>query len=273
MKTALCVILNILALGTAVLADVTKHSDIPYGADPLHRMDIYVPKQARGAPVIAMVHGGGWHIGDKSNAGVVDNKRDYWTKRGYIFVSINYRKMPQSDPYTQATDVARSFAYIQKNITKYGGSAGKLIAMGHSAGAHLVALVHTDIGMRNRFGVKKWSGSVLLDSAAFNLPNLMRNDPPKIYLKAFGNSPAFWKKASPAHALKSAPSPMLIVCSTMRKIACSDGNSFAKLAQKRGGAAQVLPLNKSHSAINKTLGKSPRYTQQVHNWIKQTLKN
>ncbi|MEZ2293276.1 hypothetical protein [Variovorax sp. RCC_210] len=46
------------------VADVQRLADVPYGPDAAQRMDVYLPKpaqhatEARGAPVLVMVHGG-----------------------------------------------------------------------------------------------------------------------------------------------------------------------------------------------------------------------
>lgn len=59
--------------------------DIPYGNSGKQRMDVYLPRDARKqAPVIFMVHGGGWRTGDKALRAVVENKMARWVPRGFI---------------------------------------------------------------------------------------------------------------------------------------------------------------------------------------------
>ena len=60
---------------------------------------------------------------------------------GIIFVSVDYRMLPQQDALAQADDVARALAFAQSRARSWGGDPGKFILMGHSAGAHLVALL------------------------------------------------------------------------------------------------------------------------------------
>src|SRR6185312_13737462 len=64
--------------------------DIAYGSDPKQRFDVYLPQQANHAPVIFMVHGGGWRRGDKTMKTSVENKMAHWTQKGFIFISTNY---------------------------------------------------------------------------------------------------------------------------------------------------------------------------------------
>lgn len=46
-------------------------ADIAYGPDRSQRMDVYLPPGAAAAPVVFMVHGGGWRRGDKRAGTVV----------------------------------------------------------------------------------------------------------------------------------------------------------------------------------------------------------
>src|SRR5579859_5939499 len=64
--------------------------DVHYGAGAAQTLDVYRPAAAHGAPVIVFVHGGGWRIGDKAMARMVDSKVQRWVPRGFVFVSIDY---------------------------------------------------------------------------------------------------------------------------------------------------------------------------------------
>src|SRR5205085_4097967 len=79
--------------------------DIPWGPDPIQRLDVYRPPHADGAPVIFMVHGGAWDKGDKALWRTVKNKVAHWVGRGYVLISPNYRMLPAADPVEQANDV------------------------------------------------------------------------------------------------------------------------------------------------------------------------
>src|SRR4029079_2679374 len=100
--------------------------------------------------------GGGWRTGDKRSRGVVGNKVRRWSRAGIIVVSVNYRLLPGTDPVEQARDVARALATAQARLTEWGGDPGKVVLMGHSSGAHLVALLDarpslaTSVGARPR---------------------------------------------------------------------------------------------------------------------------
>ncbi|WP_366519974.1 alpha/beta hydrolase [Sulfuricurvum sp.] len=90
-----------------------KLTDISYGSDKKQRLDVYLPSYSKNAPVIVMVHGGAWKTGDKKSDNVVQNKMNRWVSKGAIFVSLNYRLIPNASPTQQAEDVATALAYVQ----------------------------------------------------------------------------------------------------------------------------------------------------------------
>jgi acetyl esterase/lipase len=117
--------------------------DIPYAA-PAHErqtLDVYSPLQAKNLPVVLWIHGGGWQTGDKSNVHV---KPRAFTGERFVFVSTNYRLVPQVDMATIVRDIAKSIRWVHDHIADHGGDPERLFIMGHSAGAQLAALVCTD---------------------------------------------------------------------------------------------------------------------------------
>lgn len=157
--------------------------------NPGQRMDIYAPADARNAPVIFMVHGGGWRGGSKSAPGVVENKTAYWLARGYVVVSADYRLLPETAPLGQAEDVARAIAAAQREVVRLGGDPKRFVLMGHLAGAHLVALLSADPSPALKAGARPWRGAVLLDSAAYDVPEIMSGKHLPLYDAAFGGDP------------------------------------------------------------------------------------
>jgi arylformamidase len=253
--------------------NVSLQRDIPYGNDPAQRMDVYIPQGASPAatptaPVVFMVHGGGWRYGDKAMPNVVDNKVARWLPKGVVFVSINYRMLPQADPLTQADDVALALAKAQSLAASWGADRSRFVLMGHSAGAHLVALLAADPAIAGRRGAAPWLGSVTLDSAAFNVPQIMRNPHFSLYDDAFGTDPAYWRAASPLYRLNGKPGPLLAVCSLQREESCPQAREFVAKASLFGGAADVLGVNLTHGEINENLGKPGAYTERVERFMR-----
>lgn len=237
--------------------------DIAYGPDPLQRFDVYAPPQANDAPVIFMVHGGGWRHGDKRAQTVVENKVARWVPKGAILVSVNYRLLPQADPIEQARDVERALAFAQQKAAEWGGDARKFVLMGHSAGSHLVALVASSM----RPGVH-FLGAVLLDSAALDVPQLMQVRHLRLYDNAFGNDDAYWKAASPLHVLSRSMPPMLAVCSSRRTLSCRQAAAFVTKASSLGTRASVLQQDMTHKEINHLLGTAGSYTDAIEAFLR-----
>jgi arylformamidase len=238
--------------------------DISYGPDKAQRFDVYVSTRpstgAAPAPVIFFVHGGGWSRGDKTNQRVVEPKIAHWVDAGYVVISTNYRMLP-TPVAQQADDVAAAIAFAQSQAGLWGGDPKRFVLMGHSAGAHLVALLSA--GAPTAARPQPWRGSVLLDSAALDVPVIMNQRHFGLYDRAFGADPRQWTTVSPIAQLAHATAPMLAVCSSRRKESCAQAEAFAAKANGLGGQVRVLREDLSHSEVNATLGAASDYTAQV----------
>lgn len=241
--------------------------DLPYGSDPQQKLDVYVPAGARAAPIIMMVHGGGWIRGDKAYLPVVEAKVARWLPKGYIVVSINYRLSSSPRVMDQADDVARALAHVQANAAKWGGDGSRLLLMGHSAGAHLATLVAAAPSIRARHGVRPWLGTVSLDSAVVDVVETMESRHHRRYDDVFGSDRRFWEAASPFHQLSAKPAPVLLVCSSRRRDACPQAEAFAAKVRSFGGRATVMPVELRHGPINTELGATSDYTAKFEQFM------
>lgn len=245
--------------------------DVPYGTHNLEKLDVYLPKPTASgatAPVILMVHGGGWCVGDKAAGGVAANKVSRWGAKGFVFVSINYPMVSDGrDALAQGNEVAKAVAYVQANAQKWGGDPARLILMGHSAGAHLVSLVNADPAIRHAHALKPVLGVISLDAGAMDVVKQMPNVYPFLkvrYTEAFGSTEAQWITASPFHKLGAGAAPWLGVCSSKRKDdPCGQAQAYADKSRGLGVKAAVMPEPKGHGAINKELGLPGEYTSGV----------
>lgn len=231
-----------------------------YGDSPAQQLDVYVPPGSRDAPILVMVHGGGWMIGDKANTSSVEHKLEYWLPRGWVVVSINYRMLPDAMALEQAQDVADALKYVQANAGRWDGDAGKIILMGHSAGGHLAAVISSRPDMVGRH----WAGTVVLDAATLDVASTMTGRHPAFYGRAFGSDPTYWAAASPIALWTRDSVPMMLVCSVRRPDRpCDDAGRFQSRVEREGGSIPVLPLDLNHADINIQLGQAVEYTQGV----------
>jgi arylformamidase len=271
MKTGAALACTFLAMATLALPFHDAHAgkgvrviaDTHYGADRAQRLDVYTTEGIHARPVIVMVHGGGWMFGDKANPGVAGAKLEHFAAEGYVFVSVDYRLWPGVGPVEQAGDVALALAYVQKHAQAWGGDGSRVILMGHSAGAHLVALLAATPELARLHGAAPWLGTVVLDSAALDVPKIMRGPHAGFYDQVFGRTSEGWRDASPVDRLAGKAAPMLLVCSDLRLLSCPNAREFIQRARSFGAKASVLPVALSHGQINATLGEPGDYTRAV----------
>lgn len=247
---------------------VRVERDVPYGDDPAQRFDVYRPGSARG-PVLLLVHGGAWHTGDKASPNFVLGKVRYWTARGYVVVSTNYRMLPQADPLEQARDVARALAAVQARAAAWGADGRQVVLLGHSSGGHLVMLLNAAPALARAVGAQPWRGSVSLDNPVVDAPALMRAHY-DFYEAALGRDPQFWEQLSPQHLLSAEAPPLLAVCSR-RTRTCPGAQALQRKAQSMGRVVQVQPVDLSHAGVSDRLGVAPGYSASVDHWIRSIL--
>lgn len=257
------------ALEPATLPSGTRvFHDVAYGSDPRQRFDVYAPAHVERAPVILMVHGGGWRRGDKAMRGVVENKVGRWVTRGFIVISTNYRMRPDTAPLQQARDVARALAVAQRRAGEWGGDGKRFILMGHSAGAHLVALLSAEPALAQASGAQVWLGTISLDSGTLDVVQTMSSPHFPLFDQAFGDKPSDWLAASPLQQLSGRTVPFLAVCSSRRRDSCPQAEVFVRKAESLGGRGSVLREDLSHGEINQQLGLPSVYTNTVEQFMR-----
>lgn len=256
------------ASAAAQASDAAAMREIAYGTHPRQRFDVYLPAQPKRAPTIFYVHGGGWRRGDKSMRGLIEAKQRRWTTAGAIVISTNYRLVPDADPVEQARDVARALAKAQATVAGLGGDPDAFVLMGHSAGAHLIALLAASPTMVRDAGARPWRATVLLDAGTIDVVSRLERGAPPLFENAFGTDPAFWRAASPLHQLRAKTAPILAVCASGRRDACDDNRGFVDKARGLGGRAELLPKPLSHMAINRDLGEDNAYTREVEAFLR-----
>jgi acetyl esterase/lipase len=160
-----------LAFTTALPAQ-TVLKDVRYGDQERQVLDIYAPAEANGLPVVFWIHGGGWQVGDKSE---VEHKPQAFMEHGMVFVSTNYRLLPNVEMDVIIRDVAHSLGWVHKHIAEHGGDPQRIFVMGHSAGAQLAALVCTDHRYLAAEGVPPTvlKGCVPVDGDTYDIPAII----------------------------------------------------------------------------------------------------
>jgi carboxylesterase type B len=96
---------------SALAAEPKIHRDIAYTdpADDSRRLDVYAPADGEGHPVLVWLHGGGWRRGDKA---AVQQKPQAFMDKGFVFVSVNYRFVPQVNVKEMTGDIAKAIKWV-----------------------------------------------------------------------------------------------------------------------------------------------------------------
>jgi acetyl esterase/lipase len=154
----------------------TLTADIPYteNGHERHVLDIYTPEEpaAESLPVMFWIHGGGWQVGDKRDVAL---KPRVLTERGFVFVSTNYRLLPEVEMKVLIGDVAASLGWVYQNIARYGGDPRRIFVGGHSAGAQLAALLCIDDRYLKKEGVSfdVLRGCIPVDGDTYDIPKII----------------------------------------------------------------------------------------------------
>ncbi len=126
---------------------VPQYSDVPYATvSAAQKLDVYLPEGTGPFPLVIMVHGGGFMMGDKA-AGDATTGVDLLLANGFAVASINYRLSAEAKAPAQIQDVKAAVRFLRANAAQYNINPEKFAAMGGSAGGSLVALLGTSCGV------------------------------------------------------------------------------------------------------------------------------
>lgn len=269
-------------------SSVGQHVDIPYakmeGVDAnLLSLDIHAPEGANALPVVVYVHGGGWQGGNKAN---VEPLVEALSREGYVLVSANYRLAPVAPFPAWPEDVAAAVAWVHEHIAEYGGDPAQLCLMGHSAGAHLVALVGTDETYLAEHGLTLGdiSAVVPLDTQAYDIAALagrFGGRLPPAYRVPFTDDQQLWAAASPlTHVEPRGQVPPMVICysggmNLRRPNAgrAEAAQAFADALRQAGATAEVVPApEKTHAQIARQFGADGDHVAEaVFAFLRQAL--
>lgn len=272
MKLLLCLLALVFSVSAHAQKTTVQYRSID-GVDPeLLSLDVYSSaKQGEKRPVVVWVHGGAWAIGSKEHS--MADKVPFFDKLGYILVSVNYRLSPfplelnnpdRLQHPTHVKDVAAALRWVYNNIDQFGGDRNKIAIMGHSAGAHLVALLATNQRFLADEGLSPaiFSAVISIDTNGYDIKRVIENSKGllrKLYRNAFGDDPSVWLDASPIKQIepheKLPPNWLLFKRGSDMRI--TQSKAFAEKLQGHGAHVQIFDAKGlSHMAVNRRIGNS-----------------
>jgi acetyl esterase/lipase len=245
--------------GTAGKSDVVEQRDISFDPAQQLALDVYRPRDAHDAPVVVFFYGGSWKSG----------KRQWYrwagealARRGLVVVIPDYRQWPKVrlDGFMQ--DAAHAVAWTHAHAGEYGGDPSTLFVMGHSAGAHIGALLATDshwlaaVGMQPR----QLDGFIGLAGPYDFLP---LRDPD--FIDMFGSTHEAQLRSQPVHFVDGDEPPMLLMQGTTDKVVWPrNAKSLAAALQRENEPVELkLYPDIGHAAILLSLSRPFRHKAPV----------
>jgi arylformamidase len=261
-------------------AEPRVQRDVPYAEPKSERqmLDVYAPATGSDHPIVVWIHGGGWRQGDKQG---VQAKPQAFVDKGFVFVATNYRFVPQVTVKEMTGDIAKAIRWAHDHAKEFGGNPNSIFVMGHSAGAHLAALVCTDDRYLKAEGLSLalLRGCVPVDTAAYDVPLRFAQsgvEKSSAGKAIFGDDDASHRNLSPityVGKVKSIPA-FLILHVADRADSKAQSEHFAKALSSAGVSATVVAAEgKTHGTINSDLGlPDDKPTKALFEFVDRQLK-
>lgn len=253
---------------------------LPYAEPKNERqtLDVYAPAEGKNHPIVFWIHGGGWKAGDKAS---VQKKPQAFVDKGFVFVSTNYRFVPSVTVKEMTSDIAKAIRWVHDHAQDFGGDPKSIFVMGHSAGAHLAALVCTDDRYLRAEGLPLSiiKGCVPVDVSVYDIPKRLKDGgavPPATFKAIFGDTEQSQQDLSPVTHVakgKNIP-PFLILHVADRPDTKAQSQWFADKLKEGGVSAKVVAAEgKTHGTINSDLGvPDDKPTQELFGFLAGVLK-
>lgn len=200
-------------------------------------------ERRRAPPLAVYVHGGGW---SKGTPEMVAQKPQWYADHGWAFASIGYRLLPDAPVEDQARDVGAALIKLRAEAARLGFDPDRILLTGHSAGAHLAALVSTDPSYAgSAFAAIK--GTIPIDGACYDVVAQMAQGGPlmrkRTYVPAFGTDPTRQRALSPTiHAGGRDVRDWLLLYTSARDDAQQQSAALSAALRRSGARTAVFAV-------------------------------
>jgi acetyl esterase/lipase len=233
-----CTQLGLLALNTvATFSDYSRQTGVVYGPAPANSLDLYLPSNPAGAPVVVFFFGGGWNSGDKSSYKFVGAAL---AAAGVITVIPNYTLYPAAKFPCFMQDAALSVAWTRAHARDWGADPQRLYLVGHSAGAHIAVLLALDQEYLQQLGGdQRWLRGVVGLAGPYDFLPFTEN-----YLNDLFGPPADFARSQPINFVRADAPPMLLMHGLRdKRVSPNNTRSLSAALQALGGrvTSQYFP--------------------------------
>lgn len=206
--------------------------DLPYGPGPRQRLDlVFPPGDPVDAPIHVFVHGGYWRSGSKDAHTLVAGPV---LAAGGIAAIVGYELMPGTRLDAIVGQVRAAVRHVAAIAPELGADPTRLSVSGHSAGAHLAALLAARAPGDREAPDLPEPRALLLVSGIYDL-----SDIPGSFLKDEArmrvDEAADWSPATARHA----PGPLRIITRGGRETAPFQDQAEALAADLRAGGHAI----------------------------------
>lgn len=125
-------------------AQAMKLADLAYGPGERNQLDLYLPADTVGAPVVVFVHGGRWFRNDKSQIELY-GRHEALTEAGFVVAAINYSYSSQALWPAQLEDTLAAIDYVRQRAGEFGYDADRLGIWGQSSGAQIALMATIEL--------------------------------------------------------------------------------------------------------------------------------
>lgn len=203
-----------------------------YGALPVQRLDLHRARGAEPAPVAVFLHGGRWREGRREDYRFVGAAL---AARGILVLVPDYRRFPEVRFPAFVEDAARAVAWAREHAAAHGGDPDRIVLVGHSAGAHIAALLATDARYLARHGLqpRDLRGVVGIAGPYDFLP---LTDPG---LRAVFGDESGWQASQPVHFVDGDEPPFLLLHGDAdRSVGLRNSETLAERLRASGGKVE-----------------------------------
>lgn len=208
--------------------------DQTYGADTRQKLDIYIPaKKPTNADVVIFFYGGRWQTGEKDDYRFVAAGL---TANGFIAVIPDYRLYPKVDWREFIFDAAAAYRWVETHIAEQGGNPRRIFLMGHSAGAHIAAMVALDETVRARAGSRVQPCGMIGLAGAYDFLPFEDADVQRVFSSAknpLETQPVFYADGAD-------PRLLLLTGDADKSVKPRNTYRLAEAMRDRDGSAQTL---------------------------------